>query len=279
MFGPYPRRTKSIAAALALAPIALAAQPVAIAPAPPYADLADLADSAPLVVRVQVRKLAPLSPDQASGVRAGQGRFYAEAKTEALIAGNAPLGEAQRYLVDLPLDAKGMPPALKKKSVVLFARAVRGRPGELQLVSPDAQLLWDPGLDARLRTVLTELRTAPVPPKVTGVREAIHVPGNLAGEGETQLFLRTANEEPAAITVVHSPGAAPRWSVAFSEVLDQGGRPPARDTLAWYRLACFLPRALPAGANVSSTEEDRARAEADYRLVLDQLGPCGRLRR
>jgi hypothetical protein len=257
----------------------MAAQPIAIPPSTPYADLADLADSAPLVVRVQVRKLAPLAPEQARGVRFGQGRFYAEAKTEALIAGNAPLGEAQRYLVDLPLDAKGKPPALKKKSVVLFARSVAGRPGELQLVAPDAQLLWDSPLDARLRSVLTELRTAPVPPKITGVREAIHVPGTLAGEGETQLFLRTANDEPAAITVIRTPGAAPRWSVAFSEVLDQGGRPPARDTLAWYRLACFLPRALPPGANVSATTGDKAQAETDYRLVLDQLGSCGRLRR
>ena len=35
-----------------------------------------------------------------------------------------------------------------------FARAVAARPGELQLVAPDGQLLWDPALDGRLRGVM-----------------------------------------------------------------------------------------------------------------------------
>src|SRR5205085_5077614 len=119
---------------------------VAPLPAPSYADLADLADGAPLVVRVQPRKIAALDPERSRGVRPGWGRFYVEAKTEALIAGSAPLGEALTYLVDMPLDPKGKPPAIKKKSVVLFARTVAGRPGQLQLVAPDAQMLWDAAL-------------------------------------------------------------------------------------------------------------------------------------
>ena len=113
--------------------------PIPARAAPPtFADLADFADGAPLVIRAQLRKLAPVDPARARGVRAGWARFYVEARTEALIAGTVPIGEALRLLVDLPLDAKGKPPALKKKSVVLFARTVPGRPGELQLVAPDA---------------------------------------------------------------------------------------------------------------------------------------------
>ncbi len=246
---------------------------------PAYADLADLADSAPLVVRAELRKLAPLDAARARSVRPGHARYYVEAKTQALISGSAPLGEALTWLVDLPLDAKGKPPALKKKSVVIFARTVPGRPGELQLVAPDAQFLWEPAMDARLRAILTELLGAGAPPRVTGVREAIYVPGNLAGEGETQLFLSTAKDDPAAITVIHQPGQPPSWSASFSELLNDSGRPPQPETLAWYRLACFLPPALPPGSNVSSTPEDRAVAEADYRLVKAQLGPCGRTRR
>jgi hypothetical protein len=274
---PFPRICRAAAVVLALSGLNFAtfaradSRPAVsalapLAPALGYADLADLADAAPLVIRVSPRKIARL-----------EAALYIEAKTEALVAGQASLGEVLRYLVDVPLDPKGKLPALKKKSVVVFARL--GRPGELQLVFPDAQLIWDPALDVRLRGILGELLTPGAPQRITGVREAIHVAGNLAGEGETQLFLATANEEPSAITVNRSPGQPPRWSVSFSEVLEQSGRVPQRDTLAWYRLACFLAPELPAGTTVSGSADDRALAAADYRYVLDQLGTCPRTRR
>ncbi len=243
-----------------------------------YADLADLADGTPMVIRAQPRKIVAVEPERARGVRPGWGRFYVEARTEAVIAGTEPLGQQVKYLVDLPLDAKGKPPQLKKKSVVLFARTVPGRPGELQLVRPDAQLLWDAPLDARLRGVITELYAPDAPHRVTGVREAIHVGGDLAGEGESQLFLTTASGEPAAITVNRRPGTAPRWSVSFSEVVAGDATAPTRDTLAWYRLACFLPAQLPAAANISPAPADRTAAARDYRFVMEQLGSCPRSR-
>ena len=163
-------------------------------------------------------------------MRPGWGRFYVEAKTEGVIAGTQPLGELLRYLVDLPLDAKGKPPVFKKKSVLLFARAVPGRPGELQLVKPDAQLVWDAPLDARLRAVIREFYAPDAPHKVTGVREALHVPGDLAGEGESQLFLATASGEPAACsfqaqspaafsTRVNSPAFVAKRLLAYSATL------------------------------------------------------------
>jgi hypothetical protein len=244
-----------------------------------YADLADLADSAPLVVKAQVRKLSRVENERARGLRSGWGRYYVQAKTRALLTGQAPQGEALTYLVDLPLDARGKPPAVKKRDVLLFARPVRGHPGELQLVAPDAQVLWSPSVEAQLRSILIALAAADAPGRVTGVRELIHVPGNLAGEGETQIFLATADGSAASITVQSKPGAAPLWGVSFSELVAKLGDPPKPDTLAWYRLACFLPETPPAGANHSETAESRARAEADYRMVLGALGPCPRSRR
>ena len=243
-----------------------------------YADLADLADQAPMVIRAQPRKLVVVEAARTSGVKPGWGRYYIEAKTEGIVAGTQPLGALLRYLVDLPLDAKGKPPTIKKKSVVLFARPVAGRPGELQLVRTDGQLLWDASLDQRLRDVLQELYAPGAPHRVTGVREAIYVPGNLAGESESQFFLATANGEPAAIAVHRSPGQAPRWSVSFSELVAAEVEPPRRDSLAWYRLACFLPRELPAEANISATPAERNAAANDYRFVIEQLGPCSRSR-
>lgn len=278
---PVIRSAAAILALLASLPAVPAAadSPPKPVPAPvTYADLADLADATPLVIRAQPRKIIQVEPERARGLRTGWGRFYIEAKTEALIAGTVPLGDALTYLVDLPLDPKGKPPAIKKKSVVLFARPVPGRPGELQLVAPDAQLLWDPALELRIKGLLGELNTPGAPHRITGVREAIHVGGELAGEGETQIFLTAANGEPAAIAVSRKPGQVPRWGVSFSELLASDAAP-RRDSLGWYRLACFLPRELPGTANVSERSADRAAAAADYAYVMGQLGPCPRTRK
>lgn len=275
-FAPILTMAASLAAIM---PAPADSQPVVPArPTHTYADLADLADGAPLVIRVQPRKLVQVEAARAPGLGAGRGRFYIESLIEALVSGGTLMGDQVRFLADLPLDAKGKPPAIKKKSVVIFARPVAGRPGELQLVAPDALLPWDTALDARLRGVLGELLTPGAPQRITGVREAIHVPGTLAGEGETQLFLSTASGEPAAVTVVRTADQLPKISVSFSELVRSSPGVPPTDSLAWYRLACFLPPALPAGANISGTAGDRATAAADYRALLARLGPCPRTR-
>lgn len=256
------------------------AGPAANLPAPPaatYADLADLADSAPLVLRAQVRKMLPVEPARATGLRPGLGRFYIEARTVAFLSGSGLIGEGLRYLVDLPLDAKGKPPKLKKAEVFLFARDPRGRPGEIQLVAPDAQVRWDAASEARLRAILAELHGPNPPPRISRLFEAIHVPGTLAGEGETQFSLLTGANTAASITVTHRSGQRPAWNVSFSEVVDSGGVP-LPETLAWYRLACFLPAALPPGTNLSATRLDAAQAESDWRLVRRDLGECPRNR-
>jgi hypothetical protein len=243
-----------------------------------YADLVDLAEAAPQIVRAKVRKQAEVDPARASGVRPGWARLYIEAVTENLLTGPAAVGGTLYYLADVPRDSRGKVPKLVKQSVFLFARGVAGRPGELQLVAPDAQIIWDATTDARLRAVLSELFAQGAPGRITAVAEAIHVPGTLAGEGETQIFLSTPDGAPATITVLRHPGIPAHWSVSFSEVVDSTGLPPPRNTLAWYRLACSLPPALPTAVNVSSTFEDKVRAEADYQLVMDGLGACGRMR-
>jgi hypothetical protein len=247
-------------------------------PAPTYADLADLADSARMVIRAEVRKLAPVEAERAPGVRPGWRRYYIEAKTQALIRGDMPLGQSLRYLVDMPLDPRGKPPAIKKKAVLLFAAAASGPEGDLRLTAPDAQIAWDAATEAQVRAILAELVAPDAPKRVTGLREAIYVPGNLAGEGEAQFFLDTADQSAASITVEHKPGSPPAWGVSFSEVAAPVGSPPKPNTLAWYRLACFLPKALPRGTNLSDGASSQTQAEGDYRMVLGELGPCPRSR-
>ena len=243
---------------------------------PNFAALATLADAAPIAVRAKIRSQALVPAERAPGLKAGHARLYIEAQTLALLTGTAALSESLRYLVDVPLDAKGKPPKLKKQEVILFARPVPGRATELQLVAPRAQLAWSAPLEARLRPILTGFAAADAPPRVTGVRDVLSSAGNLAGESETQIFLSTARGEPAALTVIRRSGTPPRWGVSWTELVDQSAQPAQRDTIAWYRLACTLPATLPAGSNFASDPADRERAAQDYRFVIEQLGPCNR---
>jgi hypothetical protein len=247
-----------------------------------YADLVDLALPAEVVLRAQVRKAIRLKPEEAPGLSAGYARLYIEARTTALLIG-PDLGESVRFLADVPLDARGKVPKLRKTAVLVLARAVPERAmeqgaGELQLVAPDAMLALTPAREATLRAILTETAQPGAPPAITALREALHVSGNLAGEGETQLFLATATGAPVSISVLRRPGQPTTWGVSFTEIVDSAARPPLPATLAWYRLACGLPERLPGRANISGSLADRRTAAEDYALVLADLGPCARKR-
>lgn len=242
-----------------------------------YADLADLADAAELVARAQVRKASRLKPEQAPGLASGTARMLVEARIAAVLSGPT-MGETVRYLADVPLDAKGNPPKLSKMQVLIFARTVAGRAGELRLVDGGAQIPWSSTVEARTRTILTEMVAPDAPPRIKALREVLFVPGNLAGEGETQLFLQTETGAPVSMSVVRRPGMARTWGVSLSEIVDQAARPPARDTLTWYRLACFLPATIPPSAGLSGGEADHRAADEDYAHVLAELGECTRTR-
>ena len=276
------RRARALAAAILLAVVASSAGAQDRATAPTveatFADVADLAESASIVALVEVRNQAEVEPERAPGLAAGHARLYVEARTEALIAGRAALGESLVYLADVPRDAKGKAPKLKKQRFLVFADPVAGRPGSLQLVDPSAQLPATPATEQLARTVIAALAAPDAPPAVTGIRDVMSVPGNLAGESETQLFLDTKTGEPVSLTVVRRPGMDPEWGVSWSEIVDQSARPPEPQTVAWYRLACSLPARLPTGAFMQPDPASRRRAEADYEFIVGQLGGCPRTR-
>lgn len=242
-----------------------------------YADLASLADAAEVVVRIQVRKANRLKPEQAPGLPTGFARVLIEAKTSALLFGPA-MGANLRYLADVPLDAKGKLPKLAKSQMLIFARTVAGRPGELRLVDGGAQILWSAGVEARIRTILAELLAPEAAPRIKALREVLFVPGNLADEGETQVFLQTEASAPVSLSVIRRPGMGRTWGVSLSEIVDQAARPPVRDTLTWYRLACFLPQSIPPRAALSGSAAEQRAAEEDYAFVLRELGECRRTR-
>ena len=252
------------------------ATPIGAPAGPTYADLATLADAAELVVRAQIRRQTTIKPERAPGLAAGMARLYIEAQTLALIGGRSGIGTTFAYLVDVPLDGRGKVPKLKNQQFLLFARPVAGRPGEVQLIAPQAQIAYTSELEARLRPILTALYAADAPPRITGIADALAVPGTLTGESETQIFLATENRSPVSITVLRRPGQRPTWGVSWGEIIDSAARPPERDTLRWYRLACALPPQLPSSANLARDAAERRLAASDYSFVREALGPCER---
>ena len=267
------------ASALPVAAVAQASDPaVAGMPSgPTYAELVELASAADVVMRVSVEDQATVKPERAPGLQAGMARLYLETATEAVLGAPRQVRESNAFLVDMPLTSRGKAPKLKDMRYLIFANFVDSRPGELQLARPGAMMMADAALEQRTAAVLRQLAEAQgIGPLPTGIRDVISVPGNLAGESETQMFVETGSGTPVSLSVIRRPGMAPEWGVSWSEIVDQSASSPQADTLDWYRLACFLPRELDRSAFLQDDPASRSRAMEDYDFVLDSLGTCAR---
>lgn len=272
----------------ALALISAVGPVVAAAPAAPvtyavpadtssYADIADLVVTSPLIVDAKVRSVKKVPAEQAIGVPANIQRMLVEADVQALIRGGGGITPRVRFVLDLTKDSRGKLPSLGKQRLFLMANYT-ATPGNIKLARPDALIQWSAGNDAMLRAITTEAVRIDAPPQITGVGNAFHNAGTLLGEGETQIFLKTANKQPMAITVISQKSIGKSWSVSTSELIDETSSAPKRNSLLWYRLACGLPKRIPDAAFETDAADLRSAAQADYVFVLKSLGPCGRQR-
>jgi hypothetical protein len=243
-----------------------------------YADIADLVVISPLIVDVTVRNVRKLSAELSAGVPTSLERVLVEADVMALIRGEGGITPRVRFLLDVPKNAKGKIPKLQKQRMYLFGRQVAGRPGEVQLARPNALALFSTTNDALVRAITKEAVQVNAPRRITSVSSAFHSAGTVLGEGETQIFLKTDKDQPLSLTILSRPGQQKIWAVSTAEVIDASATAPQRFTLLWYRLACDLPRTLPSDRIEGASNADTARAQADYRFVIESLGPCGRKR-
>lgn len=239
-----------------------------------YARLARLALDSDIVLDATIRSVGRIAPAEAPGLAPGHVRFYVTADVGALIRANGPLPARIGYLVDVPFDPRGRAPSLKRQRVIAFARAVAGRPDQVQLITPDAQFAWAPALDQRVRDVIREVIAPDAPPAITGIGNAFHVPGTLPGEGETQIFLQTTTGAPVSLLILRRPGEQRRWALSLGDIIDEAGGAPKPDTLAWYRLACGLPEMLPETSLQSQDADNAAIARDDFAFVRESLGRC-----
>jgi hypothetical protein len=277
---PVPRTVFAIALAATAVGLSAAQQRIPTSEsevsAPPYAEYADLVLASPVIVDARIRSTSRIKGPQAAGVAAGRVRLYVEADVLALIRSTTPLAPRIGYVLDVTPDARGRLPKLDKARVLLFARTVPDNATLIQLVRPDAQRSWAAGADALTRRITRDAFASDAPPTVTGVGNVFYTPGALPGEGETQIFLTTADNRPVSLTVDRRPGEPQRWAVSLSEIVDKSAGPPQHDTLLWYRLACALPASLPDSSIASASVENAGIARDDYQFVLKSLGPCDR---
>ncbi len=241
-----------------------------------YADLADLALGAPIVADAMIRKASRLSEKKSPGIPTGHARFVVTATVKRLITSNRSLPANLSYLVDVRLDSRGKPPKLKGSHVFLFLKPSAGRSDQFVLSARNGQIGWSDEADKMIRAILTEAAEPKNQFQITGIGNAFYAPGTVPGESETQIFLTTADQRPVSLSILRRPGENSRWSVSLGEIVDELTKPADRNTLLWYRLACFLPAQMPESSLSGSSAADHDAIIADYAFVLKQLGPCGR---
>jgi hypothetical protein len=271
-------------ALLAKVPAAHSQAPAAQAFAVPaanssYADVADLVTISPLIVDAQIKKATKVPPEQAVGVPANIQRMVIDADVLALLRGDGGFAGTARFLLDVPKDAKGKIPKLKKMRYFLLGSKVPGKPGTVKLARPDALIEYSPANDAMVRAVTKEAVIIDAPQPIVALTSAFHSPGTVIGEGETQVFVEAQGNQIYSLSVFSRPGQPKRWAVSTGEVIDESATAPAKNSLLWYRLACGLPRTLDAKLVETAEEANVARAQADYRYVIESLGACDRTRR
>lgn len=241
-----------------------------------WSDIADLAAASPLVIKASVRKISKVSIASAEAGTAPQEYLLVRARVDSLIRGDQGVPPEIRFLTFPSADTDPMTFNPRKvKSILVFARP-GANPGEVRLVSRYAMRPATPDLETTTRSIVTELLTPDAPPAIIAVGDAFHVAGTVAGEGETQIFLKTATGTPVSLSIVHHPDEPPRWGVALGEIVDETAVPPEKNSLLWYRLACGLPDQLPPSATQTLPLADMEAAQRDYRFVLESLGRCGR---
>lgn len=241
-----------------------------------YADTADLALNAQIVIEAIIKKAVRIKEKDSPGIPEAHARFLVTATVTRLIASPHSVPAEVSYLVDVPLDSRDKPPKLRSQRVFLFLNSSANRADWFMLSSGHGQIAWSEEADRMIRAILQEAATPAGQLKITGIGSVFHVPGSIPGESETQIFLTTADQRPVSLSVLRRPGETPQWAVSLGEMVDESSRPAGRNTLLWYRLACFLPAQLPESALADTNPATHDAIIADYNFVLAGLGPCGR---
>lgn len=251
-------------------PLIAGAKPVPLPEAAPlgYADVADLTLAAPLIARASIVATQQVPNKTAAGLASGRARLLVTARTDAVLVASSPIPATLSWLWDVPLDTRGKVPRPRDVPVLVWA-ANPDADGRTRLIGLAAQQPWTDRLEAEIRALAIAARSREVP-EVTGVANGFRADGSVPGESESQFFLTTTSSGTVALVVTTRLGEPRQVAIARGDVIDESATPVRPATLLQYRLACFLPRELPA-----EVAGDAALAE-DWRAALAAIGPCDR---
>ena len=239
------------------------------------ADVARLVSRSDVILRGTITKAQRLSPKEAPNVAADHARFLVRADVAALIMAPDIMDAQVTYLVDVPRDSRGKFPKLTKMPVLLFFEQVRGVRSGWRLADIDGQRLWSAQEDADARRLAAERHAEKLEGlHLTGFGNGFHVPGNVPGESETQIFLKTANDAPVSLIILRRPDQAPRYRMVTGDIINDTDGEIRPKSLLWYHVACTLPASLPADMGEGQSEANRAAMAADYASLRGDIGPC-----
>jgi hypothetical protein len=256
-------------AAMALGIVGAATAAYSAEPSPTFADLADLTIAAPVIVHAVITDVERIGDKDSPGLAPGRARLLVTARLDAALVAPSAVPAALSWLWDAPLDARGKAPKPKGQPIIAWT-AVPAADGKTRLVAGAAQMPWDATTEARVRAIATEARSGTVP-AINGVANGFRVDGTIPGESESQFFLTASDGARLTMIVTTKPGEIRRVAISRGDVIDESAAMVRPETLLQYRLACFLPAALPPAAG----GDDTALA-ADWRAALAAIGPCGR---
>lgn len=241
-----------------------------------YSDATDLVTASPFVIKGRINSVKGVQIESPEAIGAERKYLLVAVDVESLIRGDNGVSPRVTFLAH-PADPLGASPLRirKQQPVMLFVKPV-AKPGQMQLVSRNAMQPWTVELEATARAITAEAVKADAPPAIKALGDAFHIEGSVAGESETQIFVKTVTGAPISLSVIRRPGQAVRWGVSLDEIIDEAAAPPARDTLLWYRLACGLPRTMPDEAVRELSFRDADAVRRDYAVIMESLGSCGR---
>lgn len=239
------------------------------------ADVARLVSRSDVILRGTITKAQKLSPKEAPGLAPGHVRHLVRADVAALIMAPGIMDAQVTYLVDVVRDSRGKLPKLTKMPVLLFLDQVRGPRGGWRLADLDAQRMWNSAEENEARRLAAERQAEKLEGlHLTGFGSGFHVPGNVPGESETQIFLKTANAMPVSLIILRRPGQAPRYRMVTGDIINETDGEIRPASLLWYHVACTLPATLPSDMGEGQPEEHRAALVRDYASLRADIGAC-----
>jgi hypothetical protein len=247
-------------------------------PPPTYAELARLTVENPVVVRAEVRRQsvakvaageAPLPP--------GHIRLLLQARVTGVLAAAAAVPETITIIWQGPSLAKGKAPRFVKRQGLFFLSAARDRDDLFGLASAANILPSDAVLESRVKSIAAEARGPQYRDlRLTGISEAFSQPDEPPYARRTVFFLTTRSGKPVSL-YLRAHGDDPQRDLVLFTTSDfiANVAPVQPETLAWFFLACALPRTLPPAVLAAQpSEADASYLAADFERVFAKLGTC-----